>query len=74
MTLDRLPNGSTGIINSVGGHGSQRLRLLELGLTPGTRVTAVRRAPFGEPMQLFARGCCFTLRRAQAEQIKLEAV
>lgn len=74
MTLDKLPDGSSGIISSVGGRGSQRLRLLELGLTPGTRVTAVRRAPLGEPIQLLARGCCFALRRAQAKQIELEAV
>ena len=73
MTLDKLPDGSSGIISRVGGRGSLRLRLLELGLTPGTRVTAVRRAPLGEPMQLFARGCCFALRNEQARQIELEA-
>ena len=73
MTLDKLPNGRTGIISSVGGRGAQRLRLLELGLTPGTRVTAVRRAPLGEPVQILARGCCFTLRNTQAERIHLEA-
>ena len=73
MTLDKLPDGDTGVISGVGGQGERRLRLLELGLTPGTRVTAVRRAPLGDPMQLILRGCSLALRSADAARIELEA-
>lgn len=73
MTLDKLSDAGTGVIRKVRGHGSRRLRLLELGLTPGTQVTALGRAPFGDPMRLLARGCVLTLRRTDAQQIELEA-
>ncbi len=72
MTLDNLPDGSSGVIIAVRGQGMHRLRLLELGLAPGTRVTAVGRAPLGGPLRLLARGCCFALRGADAALIELE--
>lgn len=73
MTLDRLPDGDTGVIIGIRGRGARRLRLLELGFTPGTRVTAVRRAPLGDPIQLLLRGCALTLRSGDAARIELEA-
>lgn len=73
MTLDKLPDGGSGVIAAVGGEGAARLRLLELGLTPGTRVAAVRRAPLGGPVQLLVRGGALTLRGADCAQITLEA-
>ncbi len=33
-----------------------RLRLFELGLTPGTRVSVVRVAPMGDPIEVRVRG------------------
>ncbi|ANM31219.1 hypothetical protein ABI59_19030 [Acidobacteria bacterium Mor1] len=33
-----------------------RLRLLELGLTPGTEVSVVRVAPMGDPIEVRVRG------------------
>ncbi len=72
MTLDKLPDGKSGVIAAVGGEGAARLRLLELGLTPGTRVTAVRRAPLGGPVQLLVRGGALTLRGADCAKIALE--
>ncbi len=73
MTLDQMPVGQTAKITAVGGEGPARLRLLELGLTPGTRVTAVRRAPLGGPAQLLVRGGALTLRGADCARIELEA-
>lgn len=73
MTLDMLPDGGSGVIAAVGGDGGARLRLLELGLTPGTRVEAVRRAPLGGPVQLLVRGGALTLRGADCARIVLEA-
>ena len=73
MTLDKLPDGETGVISGVRGGGARRLRLLELGFTPGTRVTAVRRAPLGDPIQLLLRGCALALRGSDAARIELEA-
>lgn len=73
MTLDKLPDGDTGTISGIRAQGARRFRLLELGFTPGTRVTAVRRAPLGGPVQLLLRGCALALRSTDAAGIELEA-
>ena len=72
MTLDRLPVGSTGTIRSVGGEGILRLRLLDMGLLPGTSVTVTKIAPMGDPMELRLRGYTLTIRREDAKNIELE--
>ena len=72
MTLDRLPVGSTGTIRAVGGEGILRLRLLDMGLLPGTSVTVTKIAPMGDPMELRLRGYTLTIRREDAKNIELE--
>ena len=69
MTLLELPMGTWGVIQSVGGTGNNRIRLLEMGLVPGTHICMVRIAPFGDPVQVSLRGYALTLRRADAEKI-----
>ena len=45
ITLDKLPLGEEAIIDKVGGEGSiLRRRLLDMGLTPRTRVMVRKRA------------------------------
>jgi Fe2+ transport system protein FeoA len=47
-------------------------RLLEMGLLPGTRVTLVRIAPLGDPLELRLRGYALSIRRADAQAIDLQ--
>ena len=42
MTLDMLKVGESGIIKTVGGEGDLRLRLLDMGLIPKTRITLIK--------------------------------
>ena len=49
-------------------------RMSELGLVPGTEVRMVRRAPFGDPIEFVVRGTHFSIRRAEAEGIRVVAV
>ena len=39
MTIDDLAIGQSGVISQVGGEGPLRLRFLDMGLIPGTKVT-----------------------------------
>lgn len=71
MTLDKLPAGQTGVIAAVGGQGALRRRLLDMGLTPGTRVAFVKAAPMGDPVELELRGYSLTLRLEDAANIEL---
>ena len=48
-TLEDLKPGESGIITSVGNKsGAVKRRLVDMGLTPGTRVYVKKIAPFGD--------------------------
>ena len=69
-TLDKLPLGQEAIIAKVGGEGSiLRRRLLDMGLTPRTRVMVRKRAPLGDPLEISLRGYELTLHAEEAAKI-----
>ncbi len=72
MTINDLEIGQTGIISKVGGEGELRLRLLDMGLIPGTKVRLQKIAPMGDPIQIFVRGYELTIRREDAGRIALQ--
>ncbi len=72
MTLDELGIGKTAVIRTVGGEGPLRLRLLDMGLIPKTRITLIKRAPMGDPIELRVRGYQLTLRAEDAKNITVE--
>ena len=72
MTLDRLKIGQSGIILQVGGSGALRRHLLDMGLTPKTRVMVRKVAPMGDPIELHLRGYELTLRLEDAREIEIE--
>lgn len=71
MTLDKLPVSQSGVITKVGGEGALRLRLLDMGLIPRTRVTMVKIAPMGDPIEIRIRGYELTLRKEDAAYIEI---
>ena len=75
LTLDQLEIGQDAVIQEVGGDaGSLRQHLLDMGLTPGTEVTMVKRAPMGDPVELRVRSYDLTLRVAEAQDIVITNV
>jgi len=48
------------------------LRLMEMGLIPGTGVRVVRLAPMGDPMELELRGYRLSIRLAEAARVQVE--
>ena len=70
MTLDLVKPGEGGTITVVGGEGALRRRLLDMGLTPRTKVMV----PMGDPIELFLRGYVLTIRAEDAAKIELEEV
>ena len=71
MTLNDLKIGQSGIITAVGGEGALRLRLLDMGLIPKTRVRVQKVAPMGDPIQIQIRGYELTIRREDAQRIEI---
>ncbi len=80
VPLASLRTGQTGTVTSIGaecGRGRGRgwgfeKRLIDMGLTPGTRVTVVRSAPFHGPLEVLVRGSRLALGRGMAEKILVE--
>ena len=72
MTIDDLKIGQTGVIAQVGGEGMLRLRFLDMGLIPGTKVQLQKIAPMGDPIQIHVRGYELTIRREDARKITLK--
>jgi len=72
MTLDELKAGESGRILAVDGEGALRCRLLDMGLTPRTRLTLQKVAPLGDPIEIRVRGYELTLRIDDARLIRVE--
>lgn len=71
MTLDTVKPGKGGVIEAVYGEGALRRRLLDMGLTPGTRVMVKKMAPMGDPIELSLRGYLLSIRKEDAAKINL---
>ena len=72
MTIAELKIGQSGTIAAVGGEGPLRLRFLDMGLIPGTKVTLQKIAPMGDPIQIHLRGYELTIRLEDADKIALK--
>ncbi len=72
MTLDQLPIGQEAVITIVGGEGALRLRFLDMGLIPKTRVTVMKTAPMGDPIEIRLRGYELTIRKEEAMKIEVK--
>ena len=69
VQLKDMEPGQRGIVTNFLGQDGERLRLMEMGLLPGTEVRFVRRAPLGGPMEVEVRGFHLSLRQSEAASI-----
>lgn len=65
-SLGDLSIGETAVVRHVGCARPTAVRLMEMGLLPGTKVTLVRLAPLGDPLELAIGGYALSIRRAEA--------
>ncbi|MDE6023955.1 MAG: ferrous iron transport protein A [Lachnospiraceae bacterium] len=72
MTLRDLKPGQCGVVDSIKGTGNIRRRVLEMGVTPGTKIDVIKVAPLGDPVQVELRGYDLSLRKDEAEAIILK--
>jgi len=68
-TLDTVKPGETVFVARVDSEGAIRRRLLDLGLTPGTKALVRKVAPMGDPIELYLRGYELTIRAEDARKI-----
>lgn len=72
MKLSELPVGTSAVVREFPKAGAAFLRLREMGLITGTRITLVRTAPMGDPLEIKVRGYHLTLRKSEAEHVVVE--
>ena len=72
MKLSELAVGASAVVREFPKTGAAFVRLREMGLVIGTRVTLVRTAPLGDPLELKVRGYHLTLRKTEAAEILVE--
>jgi Fe2+ transport system protein FeoA len=73
VNLAQLAVGASAVVKDFPASGVAFTRLREMGLLPGTRVTLIRVAPLGDPLEIQVRGYRLSLRKSEAEHILLEA-
>ena len=61
-----------GRVVNLGEKGPARRRLMDMGITPGVEIEIVKVAPLGDPIEINLRGYELSLRKSEAEQIKIE--
>ncbi|WP_067557645.1 FeoA family protein [Faecalibaculum rodentium] len=71
MTLNEFAPGAMLEITKLTGSGAVKRRIMDMGLTRGTRLYIRKVAPLGDPLELTVRGYELSLRKADAVMIEV---
>ena len=71
-TLREAKIGDTVKVVKLHGEGPVKRRIMDMGLTKGTKVYVRKVAPLGDPMELTVRNYELSVRKADAEMIEVE--
>lgn len=73
MTLKDLRRGKSATVLKLNGEGALRRRIMDMGITRGTRLTVLKVAPLGDPIEISVRGYSLSLRKEDAALIEVSA-
>lgn len=71
-TLKETACGSTVTVKSLKGEKALKRRIMDMGITKGSRIYVRKVAPLGDPVEITIRGYELSLRRQDAENIEVE--
>ena len=74
VALKSLATAQSGIVERIDLTGATKRRLIEMGITPGTKLTVLKRAPLGDPIEILLRGYSLTLRGTDADRVFVSEV
>ena len=72
MTLDKTKIGETVIVSNINGSSLVKRRIMDMGITKGTKLEIVKLAPLGDPIELKVRGYQLSIRKNDAKNIEIE--
>ena len=71
ILLSQMSVGQRGVIRDFTADNDDYERIVEMGVTPGEEIEVIRYAPLGDPIEIRVRGYLLSLRKAEAERIKV---
>ncbi|MGQ9365307.1 FeoA family protein [Azospirillum sp. ST 5-10] len=75
MSIGTMQPGDRGRVTGFEkGRRDYRQKLLAMGMVPGTEFSVTRVAPLGDPVEIRVRGFAMSLRRAEADALKVEVL
>ena len=74
MRLSEMKEGQSATVVHVGGNGTLRRRILEMGILKGAEVTIEKYAPLRDPLELIVKGYHISLRVEEAAKIDVDNV
>ena len=71
FTLDKLAIQQVGTVTKLTSTGSDRRRMMDLGILPGAKIEIAMTNPLGDPTAYLIRGAVIALRNEQAQLIQI---
>ena len=72
MTLNDIKPGETCRVVKIAERGQVRRRIMDMGITRGTKIEVHKVAPLNDPIELAVRGYHLSLRREDCKGIEVE--
>ena len=73
-TLRDVKVGESATVAKLTGAGALKRRIMDMGLTKGTRVHVRKVAPLGDPLELTVRGYELSIRKDEAASVEVSEV
>ena len=73
-TLKDVKVGESATVARLTGAGALKRRIMDMGLTKGTRVHVRKVAPLGDPLELTVRGYELSIRKDEAASVEVSDV
>ncbi|MCQ2009996.1 MAG: ferrous iron transport protein A [Sporolactobacillus sp.] len=70
-TLKEMQPGETVTVAKIHGEGALKRRIMDMGITKGTKLFIRKIAPLGDPIEIQVRGYELSIRKVEAENIEL---
>lgn len=71
-TLRDVKVGETATVKAIHGAGALKRRIMDMGITKGTRIYVRKVAPLGDPVEVTVRGFELSLRKDDADILEME--
>lgn len=68
-SLNDMKIGESATVLGINGENALRHRIMRMGVTKGTDITLLKKAPLGDPLEILVRGYHLSLRKKEAVSI-----